>query len=365
MSTKNYSILTKKYKSLLSGLHSIYRLIHASYELTDLAGKLTKLLSQIFKCDACSFTLLTKRNDHNRNEHRIVILKATLSGNKRLVTTQRCAVKSKLDQRIIATSAAIKSDRTLGVPLITDDVIGTIIITRTRATCRKEGGFDLYDLEALMTIASLLVLAVRNIELVRDQEKIVMGTIKSLVAVLDSKMPPAYTHTPYFSRLVTALAEEMRMRKEEIDSLKYASMLHDAGKVNIPTEILTKSTQLTGEEYDIIKRHPVKGAEIIKHVDILKPVIPIILHHHEKYDGTGYPSRLKKGKIPIGARVMSVADAFDAMVYGRPYRERINPLDALEEIKKHSGTQFDPWIVRSLVKIFHNKKLKKYLNLTC
>jgi len=177
-------------------------------------------------------------------------------------------------------------------------------------------------------------------------------------------MPPAYTHTPYFSRLVKALAEETHINRKDIDSLKYASMLHDAGKINIPTEILTKASNLTGEEYDIIKRHPVKGAEIIKHVQILKPVVPIILHHHEKFDGTGYPSRLKKSKIPIGARIMAVADAFDAMVYGRPYRERISAEDALEEIKKYSGTQFDPAIVKSLVKIFHNKKLKKYLHLT-
>jgi putative nucleotidyltransferase with HDIG domain len=359
MSTKSYLTLTKKYKALLTALHSIYRLINSTYETTDLAAKLTKLLSQIFRGDVCTFALIAK----SKNK-RFVTLKYTLNNNKRTLSTKKTILKNKLENKIIATSSAIKQNGLLATPMINEDVIGFIIIKRHRQTIRKEGTFDAYDLETLMSIANQIMMAIKNIELYREQEKIVMGTIKSLVAVLDSKMPPAYTHTPYFSRLVTALAEELHLRKEEVTSLKYASMLHDAGKINIPTEILTKASGLTGEEYAIIKHHPIKGAEIIKHVEILKPVIPIILHHHEKFDGTGYPSHLKKGNIPIGARVMSVADAFDAMVYGRPYKERMNALDALEEIKKNAGTQFDPLVVKSLVKIFHNKKLKKYLHLT-
>jgi HD-GYP domain-containing protein (c-di-GMP phosphodiesterase class II) len=357
MSTKNYLILTRKYKALISALHSIYRLINTTYDLTELTSRLAKLLSQIFKANACTIALL----DNSRER---IAIKCTISNNQRFLSNKKCPIKKQLEQRIIRTSSAIRKDGLLATPLINEDTIGFIILSKNRKNCLKEGEFDAFDLETLMTLAGQIVMAIKNIQLYTEQEKMVMGTIKSLVTVLDSKMPPAYTHTPYFSRLVKALAEEMHLSRKEIDSLKYASMLHDAGKINIPTEILTKTTNLTGEEYDIIKRHPLKSAEIIKHVQILKPVVPIILHHHEKYDGTGYPTKLKKGKIPIGARVMSVADAFDAMVYGRPYRERISAEDALEEIKKHSGTQFDPQIVKSLVKIFHNKKLKKYLHLT-
>jgi len=361
MSTKSYLTLTKKYKTLLSALHSIYRLIHSTYELTDLVSKLTKLLAQVFRADNCTFTVLDKPKT-KRNNRRIV-LRCTLSGSKRSISNKRVAVQNKIIRHIIATGTAIKKDRLLATPLISEDVMGIIVITRSRRCREKEGVFDTYDLEALMSIAGQVILAIKNIELYEEQEKMVMGTIKSLVRVLDSRMPAGYTHTPYFLRLVTALAQEMRLRKNEVLSLKYASMLHDAGKVNIPIEILTKATQLTGEEYNIIKHHPVKGAELFKHMNMLKPVIPIILHHHEKYDGTGYPSRLKKGQIPLGARIMSVADAFDAMVYGRPYKERVDAQQAIDEIKKHSGGQFDPQIVKCLIHIYHNKKLKKYLNL--
>ncbi|MEK7329106.1 MAG: HD domain-containing phosphohydrolase, partial [Chloroflexota bacterium] len=345
MSTKNYLILTKKYKSLISSLHSIYRLINTTYDLADLSSRLSKLLSQIFKSNACTIALLD-------NPKKQTAIKCSIVNNKRFVTNKKIPIKNALEHRIVSTGSAIKKDCLLATPLINDDVIGFIMIKRNKKACKKEGAFDYFDLETLMTLAGQIVMAIKNIQLYTEQEKMVMGTIKSLVMVLDSKMPPAYTHTPYFSRLVKTLAEEIHINRKDIDSLKYASMLHDAGKINIPTEILTKASNLTGEEYDIIKRHPIKGAEIIKHVQILKPVVPIILHHHEKFDGTGYPSRLKKGKIPIGARIMSVADAFDAMVYGRPYRERISAEDALEEIKKHSGTQFDPMIVKALVKIF-------------
>ncbi|HQP91884.1 MAG TPA: HD domain-containing phosphohydrolase [Candidatus Omnitrophota bacterium] len=357
MNTKNYSTLTKKYKSLLSALHSVYRLINTTYDLTDLASRLTKLLSQIFKSDSCTLVLL----DNAREK---VSIRSTITKNKRTLTLKKTILKNTIEKAIVSKGSAFREDCFLAAPLIEDDVIGFIILNREKKKGCKADNYDYFDLENLMTISGQVVMAVKNIQLYTEQEKMIMGTIKSLVTVLDSKMPPAYTHTPYFSRLVKALAEDLCLSKKEVDSLKYASLLHDAGKVNIPAEILTKASQLTGEEYDIIKRHPVKSAEIIKHLQILKPVVPIILHHHEKFDGTGYPSKLKKNKIPMGARVMSVADAFDAMVYGRPYRERVSVEDALEEIKKYSGTQFDPAIVRSLIKVFHNKKLKKYLNLT-
>jgi HD-GYP domain-containing protein (c-di-GMP phosphodiesterase class II) len=139
------------------------------------------------------------------------------------------------------------------------------------------------------------------------------------------------------------------MPSQDIRVLRYASLLHDAGQIMIPDEILKKPKKLTGEEYEIVKRHPLKGVEIIKPMDILKPVIPIILHHHEKFDGTGYPNGLKGKEIPLGSRIMAVVDAFIAMVSKQPYRERISVREALAEIKRYGGTQFDPYVVDAFV----------------
>ncbi len=215
-----------------------------------------------------------------------------------------------------------------------------------------------------MAIAEQAITGIKNLQLYEEQQKILLGSIKSLVTLLDTRVPQEYTHSPYFSKLVTAIGAQMHLDEKQIESLKYASLLHDTGKIDIPLEILTKSSKLTAREYNIIKKHPIKGVQILRPLQILKPVIPIIMHHHERYNGTGYPSRLKKGQIPQGARIMAVADAFEAMVYGRPYRERMDIGSALKEIKKKSGTQFDPKVVEAFLKISKKIKTKNYLKTT-
>jgi putative nucleotidyltransferase with HDIG domain len=235
--------------------------------------------------------------------------------------------------------------------------MGLIIIKRNK----NDIPFDRFDQEMLMTVIEQAIIGIKNLQLYEEQQRIVFGSIKSLVTLLDTRVPQEYTHSPYFSRLVVAIANQMHLDEKQVESLKYASLVHDAGKADIPPEILTKTTKLTPKEYSIIKRHPIKGAQILRPIQILKPVIPIILHHHEKYDGTGYPSRLKKGQIPQGARIMAVADAFEAMVYGRPYRERKDINSATREIKKKSGTQFDPKVVEAFLKAVKKINTKKYL----
>jgi putative nucleotidyltransferase with HDIG domain len=248
-------------------------------------------------------------------------------------------------------------DNFMAAPLISDDLIGIVLLRRKRSAHPFEGP----DRETLMTLIEQAIIGIRNLQLYEEQQKIVFGSIKSLVTLLDTRVPQEYTHSPYFSRLVTAIGHQMHLDEKQLQSLKYASLLHDTGKVDIPPEILTKTTKLTAAEFNIIKKHPVKGAQILRPLQVLRPVIPIIMHHHEKYDGTGYPSRLKKGQIPEGARIMAVADAFEAMVYGRPYRERKDINSAIKEIKKKSGTQFDPRVVEAFLKIIKKINTKVYL----
>lgn len=241
--------------------------------------------------------------------------------------------------------------------MISEDVIGIIILRRNK----NDPPFEKSNQEILMTIVEQAIIGIKNLQLYEEQQRIVLGSIKSLVILLDTRIPQEYTHSPYFSRLVMAIGHQMHLEEKQIESLKYASLLHDAGKINIPLEILTKTTKLTPGEYKIIRRHPERGAQILRPLQILRPVIPIISYHHEKYDGTGYPSRLKKGQIPQGARIMAVADAFEAMVYGRPYRERMDINSAVKEIKKKSGTQFDPKVVEAFLKVVKKINTKKYL----
>jgi len=350
MNTRSYSTHTQKYKTLISSLHSVYRLFNSTFELKELVCRLSRLLCQIFNAGFCEIVLLDASKKYS-------LFKCSSSGSKKNIFDKKDKISGRIEKRIIKTLSSITMDNLLCMPLVCEDIIGLIIIKRRKG----ERPFERFDHELLSTLSEQAITGIRNLQLFEEQGKIVLGSIKSLVTILDTRVPQEFTHSPYFSKLVVAIGQQMHLDEKQVESLKYASLLHDTGKADIPLEILTKTTKLTPHEYSIIKRHPVKGAQILRPLQILKPVIPMIMHHHERFDGTGYPSRLKKGQIPQGARVMAVADAFEAMVYGRPYRERMDVNSAIKEIKKKSGQQFDPKVVEAFLKVIKKINTKNYL----
>lgn len=350
MKTKTYLTPTKRYKSLISSSHSIYRLVNSTYELKDLIVRLARLICQLFNAQYCLIALLDPTKKYS-------VLKCLISDRKKYIIDKKIMISNRIEKRILNKLSSIRRDNLLGIPLICEDIIGIIIIKRDKGNTP----FDAFDQELLMTSIEQAIIGIKNLQLYDEQQRIVLGSIKSLVILLDTRVPQEYTHSPYFSKLVAAIGQQMHLDEKKIESLKYASLLHDTGKIDIPLEILTKTTKLTTKEYNIIKKHPLKGVQILRPLQILKPVIPIIMHHHEKYDGTGYPSRLKKGQIPEGARIMAVADAFEAMVYGRPYRERMDIASAIKEIKKKVGTQFDPKVVEAFLRVVKKINTKNYL----
>jgi len=351
MNTKSYLTPTRKYKSLISSSHSIYRVVNSTLEVKDLVGRLSKLISQVFNASSCQITLIDPGKKYS-------LLKCFSSNKKRYLDERKTLITDNTERKIINSCSTIIHNNFLGLPLVHEDVIGLIILKRNK----QMPAFERTDQEMIMTLLEQAIMGIKNLQLYEEQQKIVLGSIKSLVSLLDMRVPQEYTHSAYFSHLVVAIAHEMHLDEKQVQSLKYASLLHDAGKVDIPLKILTKTTKLTPKEYGIIQRHPMKGAQILRPLQILKPVVPIIMHHHEKYNGTGYPSRLKKNQIPLGARIMAVADAFEAMVYGRPYRERKDISSAIKEIKKKSGTQFDPKVVDAFLRTVKKISLKKYLH---
>jgi HD-GYP domain-containing protein (c-di-GMP phosphodiesterase class II) len=316
----------------------------------DLVIRLAKLTCQLFNVNYCTILLLDSTKNYS-------VFKCLINGRKRYIFDKKTRISNRIEKRIIKTFTSIRKGNLLALPLVCEDIIGVIIIKHKK----NEQCFDKFDQELLTTMVEQAIIGIKNLQLYEDQQKMVLGSIRSLATLLDMRVPQEYTHSPYFSRIVTAIAHQMHMDEKQTECLKYASILHDAGKADIPLPILTKSTKLTPEEYKIIKIHPVRGAQILRPLQILRPVIPIIMHHHEKYNGTGYPSKLKKGQIPQGARIMAVADAFEAMVYGRPYRERMDTNSAIKEIKKKSGTQFDPKVVEAFLRAVKKLNLRKYL----
>lgn len=179
------------------------------------------------------------------------------------------------------------------------------------------------------------------------------GIVKGVIATLELKDPYTRGHSERVASYALLLAKEIgNFSKDEQKSFYYACLLHDIGKVNIPDQILTKPGKLTNEEFDIIKSHPVVGAEAVKDVEGIKESICVIRSHHERWDGKGYPDQLKHEEIPLLARVSAIADAFDAMTSSRSYREAMPVEEAYRRIIEGKGSQFDPELVQQFIKVY-------------
>jgi putative nucleotidyltransferase with HDIG domain len=175
--------------------------------------------------------------------------------------------------------------------------------------------------------------------------------VDALTKAVDARDPYTALHSYRVAEISEILAREMEYKEDFVLWIHIAGHLHDIGKIGIRDSILLKPGKLTSDEMDEIKRHPKVGADIISKVTGLKPIVEIILHHHESWDGKGYPQRLSGEEISPGARIISVADSLDAMLSERPYRPAMSLSAALSEIHSLSGTKYDPRVVEALMKI--------------
>jgi diguanylate cyclase (GGDEF)-like protein len=160
--------------------------------------------------------------------------------------------------------------------------------------------------------------------------------------------------SPLIASIVVSLARQLQLSDAEIDRLRVAALLHDVGKIAVPEEILEKPSALTSAEWRTVVQHPRIGQVILEQAAALKDAVPIILHHHERYAGHGYPFGLRANEIPLGARIVAIADAYDAMINDRPYKRAISHDQAIAELRRHSGTQFDPELVELFCDLYAN-----------
>ncbi|MFN8656987.1 MAG: response regulator [Candidatus Obscuribacterales bacterium] len=180
-------------------------------------------------------------------------------------------------------------------------------------------------------------------------EDISIGTIKALADALDAKCDYTSGHSLRVSRYAVATARMLGMSNEELRDVELSGLLHDIGKIAVPESILWKPERLTPEEQQVMAIHPVRSAQIIGEIEILARVRLWVRHHHEHLDGSGYPDKLKGDEIPVGSRIVLVADAYDAMTSDRPYRKSIGYERATNELRKFAGRQFDPEMVEALL----------------
>ena len=228
----------------------------------------------------------------------------------------------------------------ISAPLINKDKLLGVVNLCKKGTINK---FTERDTKLLSIFATPTAIAIENVNLYEDLDELCISIVKSLAAAVDAKDPYTRGHSERVTKFSMTIANELGLSEEIRRNVQLAGLLHDIGKIGISDEILRKKEKLTENDWSHIRQHPIMGAMILSPIKQLKMVIPGIRNHHERYDGTGYPDKLKGNEIPLIARIISVADTYDALTSERPYRSReLSETVALNEIERCINTQFDP-----------------------
>ncbi len=244
----------------------------------------------------------------------------------------------------------------LCVPLkLRETPMGVIAVMREQPT----KAFSEDDESLLLSLSSQVAVAIENYRLNLDMERTYVETIMALALAVEAKDPYSAGHSKRVGFYAKNIAKHMGLDAETQRILNDSGVLHDVGKIGIKDEVLLKTQALSNEEMEIMKQHPAIGQAIVKPVRSLAKLGDLVRYHHEKYDGSGYPDGLKGDAIPMGARILTVADTWDAMVTDRPYRKRLSLEDAKGELKRHAGKQFDPQVVDAFLRFIEEREARR------
>jgi response regulator RpfG family c-di-GMP phosphodiesterase len=226
-------------------------------------------------------------------------------------------------------------------------IIGVLNLIRGR----EKHSFSNVDLEIVNVLASQASISLENVKLYQNIRDNYLKTVRGFALAVEAKDRYTHGHSENVMKYTVILAKHLGLPDEEIENVKYAGLLHDIGKIGVSELILNKPGRLTPSEFDEIKKHPTLGANIIADVPFLRPLVPMVLHHHEFYDGNGYPSGIKGEQVPFGARILGVADAYEAMTSDRPYRRSMTRQTAMDILIEGKSKQFDPKVVDAFCEI--------------
>jgi putative nucleotidyltransferase with HDIG domain len=242
----------------------------------------------------------------------------------------------------------------LSVPLsLKDRVIGVLNVYTDEIH-----SFNPHEINLFTSLASQAAIAIENARLFESLEEIYIEVITAMASAIDARDAYTHGHSQRVTEYAVVIAEEMGLSGAEVDIIRNAGILHDVGKIGIKEDILKKPGRLTEDERREMEYHPFIGTKILQSVKLLEPVMPLVYHHHEWFDGTGYPDGLRGEEIPLGARIISVADALESMTSDRPYRKALPVEEAMAELRRCSGRQFDPRIVETFLKLAEDGKIE-------
>lgn len=247
----------------------------------------------------------------------------------------------------------------LAIPLLVrDQVKGVLLLGDTEAEKFARG--ETFTIEK---IASQMAVALENARLYEDMRNLFINTVASLANAIDAKSPWTKGHSERVMHIAARIAREMGLPENEVEGVRLGGLLHDIGKIGVIEALLEKPAALSDDEFPPLRAHPEKGVAILSPISQLNHILPAILHHHERYDGTGYPTGLKGEEIPLSARIVAVADSFDAMVSERPYKKGYSVAEAISELRRGAGSQFDPHVVECFARYVERAMETEMVNL--
>ncbi|MFQ5455047.1 MAG: HD domain-containing phosphohydrolase [Nitrospirota bacterium] len=361
----------KREAAISSALLKTSELLNSTIYPDEVLNKILDSVESLVNADTCSIMLLNDKNILTIKAYRGIdpryAQEAHIKVGEGIVGWSVLHGKPLLIQDTVADGNFINYTRhekdivsSISLPLKTKDkVIGAMCINSDDSSNR----FTEDDLKLMTLFSSQASVAIENARLfeevvkkTNDLREANFDTVKALAEALETK--DAYTrgHSDRILKYSMEIAERLGLSEKEKEDIQYAAVLHDIGKIGISDTIINKPGRLTKDEFNIMKEHPEKGADIIRQIKHLEKVVPLVYHHQERWDGKGYPDGISGKDIPIGARIVAVIDAFDAMTSNRIYRFAPGKKKAIEELKKYAGTQFDPEVVGVFLDILDKEK---------
>ncbi len=364
-SALSLEIMLREKEKVLFIINSISREISKSLDLDDIVKAIVDNIYTALDIEICSILLL--------DESGSLYIKYAVGLAQEVISSTKIARGEGISGWVIEQRRAVfvddierdgrfakKSDERyytksfISVPLYTKSgPIGVLNINNKRSRKR----FSIEDFRLLEEVAIEASMAIEKAKLYKSLQELYITAVKSLVYAIDMRDHYTHSHSEQVAKYTVAIAKELNLKDPEVRMIEQAAQLHDIGKIGIKDMILNKPGPLTKEEFEEMKLHSTKGAEIIEPLEFLQDVAKIVRQIHERYDGKGYPDGIKGEDITIGARIIAVSDTFDTMCSERIYRKKKRTCDeAILELKRNSGTQFDPKVVDAFFRIIKNPK---------
>jgi putative nucleotidyltransferase with HDIG domain len=352
----------------LTTLHRVSELLSTSRDSHHVCDATLRTILDVLAADRCAIVL--RRRDGGPGDADV------LAARSKTLASEAFAVSRTLVSNVIAQGVSVfahdaSSDARFSerqsiigehvrsvmcVPLrTTDEILGALYVDSLSGA----GRFNDADLELLAAIGNQAGVAMHRVRLMGELERLLLDTIKAIAATIDARDGYTHRHSERVAALTAQLAREMGLSEAEQETAELSALLHDVGKIAVPDSILNKPGKLTDEEYAEMRKHPAHGARILGNIQsaTVKAVLPGVQYHHERWDGTGYPDGLSAENIPFLARLLGVADFYDALTSQRAYRSPIPTAEAIRLIDKGAGSHFDPSVAAALIRLYERGDL--------